>query len=80
MSGCKENNAGLKELEQFKLATRREAAWMLSISERTLDRMVGRGVIPAIKIGTKSIRFDMDEVKKHVQGGGANDLCSCSVK
>ena len=52
-----------------KLISKKEAAEMLSISTRSLDRLVAsnRGLRP-VKIGG-SIRFRLDQIMKIVEGG-----------
>ena len=37
--------------------TKRQAAGLLSVSERTLDRLVVRGDIPHIRLGRRCVRF-----------------------
>ena len=52
--------------EGDKLITVKEAAEMLSVSERTIARQVDKKVIPAYKIG-KSLRLKRSEVLSSVE-------------
>ncbi len=44
------------------LLTIRELSKTLSISIRTLRRMVSQQDIPAIRLGIRTLRFDLDDV------------------
>ena len=43
------------------LATRQEAAAFFKISVRQLDRLIKAGTIPVIKLGTLTVRIDLEE-------------------
>ncbi len=44
--------------------TRGAAAWMLSISPRTLDKLVREGIIPVTALSTKLVRFDVRDLER----------------
>lgn len=46
------------------LLTAREAAAALSISEKTLWSLTKAGEVPHVRIGERSIRYSVDELKR----------------
>ena len=51
-----------------KLLTKNEVAERLSVSYRTVDRLVNSGEIKYIKIG-KTKKFDPDDIDSYIQDG-----------
>ena len=49
--GCSGGSAMENELEPLKLLTLNEAAELLQVSRRTLQRMLNRKELPALKVG-----------------------------
>ena len=45
-----------------------EAADFLGVSVRTLEGMIKRGVIPAYKIGPKSVRLRREDLEEYLAG------------
>lgn len=45
-----------------------EAANILGVSVRTLEKMIGRGVIPAYKIGPKAVRLRREDLDEYLAG------------
>lgn len=48
--------------------TRQEAADRLAVSLRTLDGIIGRGALPAHRIGPRLVRIDEKELEAYVAG------------
>ena len=55
----------------MKLITGQEAAEMLSIGLQRLYELVRQGVIPHVKIGSRQLRFDSNELQAWAKNGGA---------
>lgn len=49
-----------------RLIKKQEAAEMLGVSIRSLERMIARGVIPAYKIGARLVRLRAEEVEAYL--------------
>lgn len=45
-----------------------EAAEILGVSVRTLEKMIGRGVIPAYKVGPKMVRLKAEDIESYIDG------------
>lgn len=45
-----------------------EAAQILGVSIRTLEKMVARGAIPAYKVGPKLVRLDRGDLERYLDG------------
>lgn len=45
-----------------KLVSKSQAAALLAVSERTIDRMIERGELPALKLGAKAVRIPEEAV------------------
>ena len=50
------------------LITKHEAAEILGVSVRTLERMIRRGVLPAYRIGPKTVRLSPEDIEAYVRG------------
>jgi len=50
-----------------KLISKKEVAEMLSLSERTIERLVLKGSLSCIKIG-RSVRFRLPEIEEVLMG------------
>lgn len=48
------------------LLKKSEAAQRLCINEKTLDRMIRRGALPAYRIGPKCIRIEEKDIEKYI--------------
>lgn len=48
------------------LLTRQDAAKALSVTDRTVDALVKRGVLPAVRIG-RSVRFDPADLRSFIE-------------
>ena len=48
--------------------TRQEAAERLSVSLRTLDGLIARGMLPAYRVGPKLVRIKLSELEDYVAG------------
>lgn len=51
-----------------RLATIQEAAAVLQMSERSVRTHIARGTIPAMRVGPRAIRLDMDAVMRALSG------------
>ena len=51
-----------------KLLTRAEVAQLLSVSLRSVDRLVARGILPAVKV-LSTVRFRPEDVKSLTERG-----------
>jgi excisionase family DNA binding protein len=62
----------IEPLAPVLLLTRREAAHSLGISERTLFALTKAGDIPHIRLGTRCVRYPVDQLKARIadQSGG----------
>lgn len=49
------------------LITKQEAADRLTVSVRTLEGMIQRGVLPAYRIGPKLVRIEEAEIQRYLQ-------------
>ena len=67
------NQTGLR-----RLLTRKEAAQILGVSERTLWTLTEKGIIPAVPIG-RLVRYDTDDLRRAIEamksGGKAVTHC-----
>jgi excisionase family DNA binding protein len=54
------------------LLTVRETAARLRVSEKTVRRLIGSEILPALRIGS-SIRVDLDELQAWLYGGVSDD-------
>ena len=59
---CKDN-IETKILTKSGLLNRKQIAYYIGVSERTISNMMSKRIIPVIKIG-KSVRFDPSKVRK----------------
>ena len=49
-----------------KLIKKQEAAEMLGVSVRSLERMIARGALPAYKVGARLVRLRAEEVEAYL--------------
>lgn len=49
--------------------TYEEAGRMLSVSERTVQRLVSAGVLPTVEVGAQGRRISVADIRKHLSGG-----------
>lgn len=49
------------------LVTPREAARMLSVSERTLWGLTKRGEVPAVRVGVRSVRYSIAALQAWIE-------------
>lgn len=62
-----ETSCGFESLSQpAKLLTVAEAAWLLSLSEKTIRRMISTGSLAVIRLG-RSIRIDPEVIEKIIR-------------
>lgn len=54
------------------LITSRELAGRLKLCEETVRRLAREHVIPSIRIGAKTLRFDAQAVESALRGGSPN--------
>ena len=52
-------------MEPEPILTAKEAASLLKVSKATVQRLVLRGVIPAIRLGPRTVRFSRQALLKH---------------
>ena len=52
--------------DNFKLLTQTELAKALGVCRETVCRWTQAELIPAIRIGKKSVRYDLIQVKEHL--------------
>jgi len=58
------HNSHLKDGKMSLLLTRKEVAHELSISEATVDRLITKGCLKVVRIGTRTVRIPYTEVVK----------------
>lgn len=58
----------LPEKESIRLLTAKEVAAALRLNEQTVYRLARTGKIPFLRIGTKAIRFDLEQVREALEG------------
>lgn len=51
-----------------KLVSKSQAAALLAVSERTIDRMIERGELPALKLSAKAVRIPEKAVLALLEG------------
>jgi excisionase family DNA binding protein len=51
------------------LLRRREAAELLGVSARTVDRLAEAGALPRVRVGERSVRFRAEDVIALVERG-----------
>ncbi len=66
-------------MEDLKLYSRKEVADMLSISVRTLDRLVKDQKLPCVFVG-KNVRFDASDIKHFVLISKSNNITKFDLK
>jgi excisionase family DNA binding protein len=47
----------------MKLLTKKEVAALLRVTNRTVENLTNRGVIPKITLGTKMVRYPEDDIR-----------------
>lgn len=64
------NNRKERESDDCSLITKKKLAEMLSVSPRTLQRMLSAGKIPSpVQLGRKMIRWRVNEIKNWIAAG-----------
>jgi len=53
-------------VRRLKLLTRREAAELMAVSTDTIDRLVAKGDIDAVKVGVKSVRIKLASIRRYL--------------
>ena len=53
-------------MRRLKLLTRREAAELMAVSTDTIDRLVAKGDIDAVKVGAKSVRIKLASIRRYL--------------
>lgn len=53
--------------ERLMLITRANAAKILNISQRGLDRLIRQKAIPCVKVGKRSVRLDQRRIEKFIE-------------
>jgi excisionase family DNA binding protein len=70
-SQAPEPGTGLQDTH-IQLCTKREAADILRISERSIERMMSLGKILPVRVGSRSIRVNMADLREFVNSGGSH--------
>ena len=53
-------------VRRLKLLPRREAAELMAVSTDTIDRLVAKGDIDAVKVGAKSVRIKLASIRRYL--------------
>ena len=59
---------------QTALIKKPEAADLLGVSVRTLEKMIARGAIPAYKVGPKMVRLRREDIDEYLESHRAAPL------
>jgi len=66
--------------EPLCLITRKQAAEILRISARGLDRLIRQGVIPFVRVGKRSVRLDQRRIEKYIEKNTGCNLIPAGEK
>tara|TARA_R100000808_G_scaffold11561_1_gene29547 strand:+ start:4165 stop:4368 length:204 start_codon:yes stop_codon:yes gene_type:complete len=53
-------------VRRLKLLTRKQAAELMAVSTDTIDRLLTRGDLDMVRVGTKSVRVKLASVRRYL--------------